>query len=243
LGQTFGLFGGWASHRINGDGFAKGYWATLGAYSRIDRRSGFFEGSFSFGIGEYDLTRNIDLPGFSYDGANGHVHRADPRRAMATAQADTHDISARLASGRDLWRTNGWTIGPRGEVSLSHLTFKRYQETGAGSLNLVSDVYRTTYVEGGIGLFAGKRFRNFTATGKVMGMYGGVSGDDLSGNFQTFGSPYRVSGGYMSTAWVVPEAALAWNLVDGLSISGSYSGRFGERYSENTGSVGVNLHW
>ena len=166
---------------------------------------------------------------------------------QANASTHAHDFSMRVAGGRDLWKANGWRIGPRSELSLSHLAFKRYQETGAQSLNLSVDGYKTTYVEGGAGLFAGKQFRigaeHFVATGKVMGMYGGVAGNDLSGRFLQFCSPYQVTVGHMSTAWVVPEASLAWNITDGIVLSGGYSGRFGKKYSENTGTVGLNLYW
>ena len=128
-------------------------------------------------------------------------------------------------------------------MSLSHLSFNGYREAGADSLNLDVNRYSTTYLEGGLGLFAGKRFRNITATGKVMGMYGGTTGSDFTGRFQTFGSPYQVQVNHLSTAWIVPEATLAWNVSRGLAISGSYIGRFGNRYSENAGSVAVNLYW
>jgi uncharacterized protein with beta-barrel porin domain len=43
--------------------------------------------------------------------------------------------------------------------------------------------------------------------------------------------------------WVAPESTLAWSLSNNVVISGNYAGRFGDRYSKNTGSVGVNLYW
>jgi uncharacterized protein with beta-barrel porin domain len=138
---------------------------------------------------------------------------------------------------------NGWKIGPRGEVSLSYLAFDGYNEYGAQSLNLAVNSYKTTYLEGGAGLFIGKRFKNFIATSKVMGMCGGMMGNNLSGHFLTYGSPYYVNAGHMTTSWVTPEATLAWNLSKGVMVSANYTGRFGNNYSENTGSVGLNLYW
>ena len=132
-------------------------------------------------------------------------------------------------------------------MSLSHLAFNGYKESGADSLNLTVDAYRTTYLEGGLGIFMGKQFKlgggELTATCKVMGMYGGMTGDNFSGRFRTFGSPYQVKAGHMSTAWLAPEATLAWSNSQNLSLTASYSGRFGERYRENAVSFAVKLHW
>jgi len=240
--RTLGFFGGIADQRVRGDGLADGHWANLGVYGRVDRRNFFLEGSLSYGYGDYDLTRYVHIPGAVYDGVDGPiVYGAMTHNAFAMTRA--HDLAMRVATGSNWRKTNGWTVGPRGEMSLSHLAIDGYREFGAGSLNLAVDGYATTYLEGGLGLFVGKQFRNFSATGKVMGMYGGVSGDDLSGRFMNFGSPYRVSAGHDSTAWVAPEASLAWTVSRGMSISGSYSGRFGEKYNENAGSVSLNLYW
>jgi len=165
----------------------------------------------------------------------------------AKASAHVHNFSARAAAGHDLWKIKGWEVGLRGEMSLSYLAFSGYRESGADSLNLDVDGYRTTYLEGGGGFFTGKRFRlgsgYIVATGKMMGMYGRMNGSDFTGRFQTYGSSYRVSPGHISTAWVAPEATLAWNITKGLTISGSYSGRFGKRYIVNAGSVDLNLRW
>ena len=240
--RTLGFFGGIADQRVRGDGLADGHWANLGVYGRVDRRNFFLEGSLSYGYGDYDLTRYVYIPGAVYDGVDGPiVYGAMTHNAFAMTRA--HDLAMRVATGSNWRKTNGWIVGPRGEMSLSHLAIEGYREFGAGSLNLAVDGYTTTYLEGGLGLFVGKQFRNFSATGKVMGMYGGVSGDDLSGRFMSFGSPYRVSAGHLSNAWVTPEATLAWTVSRGMSISGSYAGRFGEKYHENAGSVSLNLYW
>ena len=244
--RTLGLFGSWSDHRVNGDGLAKGDWGTFGAYGRVDRRDSFLEGSMSFGFGEYDMKRYIFIPGWTYGGVDGNIV-LDPMFKTAEASTDTQSFATRLAAGRNLTVINGWTVGARGEFSLSYISFDRYQERGADSLNLSVDDFDTTYLEGGLGLFAGKHFRvgaeRFTAMGKLMGMVGGVAGDDFSGSFVQYGSPYAVTACRMSTAWVVPEASLAWNVSKGLVFSGSYSGRFGEKYSENTGSVAMHLYW
>jgi uncharacterized protein with beta-barrel porin domain len=241
---TYGIFGSYANHRVSGDGLAKGDWATVGVYGRVDRRHRFIEGSISYGYGDYDLTRHVLIPGATFSNVGDLPDIVlDPMSKRAVASTHAHDVSMRLGSGQNWRRHNGWTVGPRSEFSLSHMAFGGYRESGADSLNLSVNGYDTTYLEGGLGLFAGKRFRNVTATGKVMGMYGGTVGDDLSGNFLTFGSPYRVSGGHMNTAWVAPEATLSWQISRNVSISGGYAGRLGERYSEHTGSAAVNVRW
>jgi len=240
--RTLGFFGSWANHRVCGDGLAKGDWVNFGVSGRVDRQQGFLEGSFAYGYGDYDLNRYVFIPGAVLPGYPNPIV-LDPLFKRAEAKTHAHDFSMRVATGRDLGKVNGWKVGPRAEMSLSHLAFGSYQERGADSLNLSVDDYKTTYLEGGAGLFVGRKIRNVVVTGKLMGMYGGAMGDDLSGRFLNYGSPYRVDAGYLSTAWVVPEASLAWNITNGVVLSGSYSGRFGKRYGENTGSVALNLYW
>ena len=240
--RTFGFFGSWANHRVSGDGLAKGDWINFGVSGRVERQQGFLEGSLSYGYGDYDLTRYVFVPGASFFGYPDTI-TLDSMSKRAEAQTHAHDFSMRVAAGRDLWKVNGWKVGPRAEMSLSHLAFGSYRESGADSLNLSVNGYKTTYMEGGAGLFAGRKIRNVVATGKLMGMYGGMMGDDLSGSYVTHGSPYRVDAGHISTIWVVPEASLAWNVRKNVVLSGSYAGRFGDRYCVNTGSVAVNLYW
>jgi uncharacterized protein YhjY with autotransporter beta-barrel domain len=242
--RTLGLFGSWNQHRVSGDGLAKGDWMTFGGYGRIENRLRFIEGSLSYGYGNYDLTRHVTIPGAVFSNVGDLPDIVlEPMYKGANASTQAHDVSMRVGAGRNLWRINGWTVGPRSEMSLSYLAFSGYRESGADSLNLVVNNYNTTYLEGGLGLFMGKQYRHFVATGKIMGMYGGTMGEDMSGSFASHGSAYRVDVDHISTAWVVPEATLAWNVCKGIVVSGSYSGRFGERYSENTGSVAVSLCW
>jgi len=244
---TRGFFGSWANHLVNGDGRAKGDWGTFGGYARVDRRQSFVEGSVTLGFGKYNLNRYVFIPGATFDGVGGPIV-LDPMFRNAQAKTDAFNIAARLAGGRTLGVTsNGWTIGTRAETTLSRLSVDSYHESGAGILNLDVDKYGTTYWEGGLGLAAGKRFRmgteRYTATGKLMGMYGGVMGDDFSGRFTSYGSPFEVKAGHMSSLWLVPEANLAWHIADGVSLSGGYAGRVGNRYTENTGSVALHLSW
>ena len=242
--RTFGLFGGWNHHRVNGDGFAQGDWMTLGGYGRIDHCLRFVEGSLSYGYGNYELTRHVAIPGAIFSNVGDLPDIVlDPMYKSAKASTHAHDFSMRVGAGRNLWRINGWTVGSRSEMSLSHLAFSSYRESGADSLNLVVNSYNTTYLEGGLGLFMGKQCRNLAVIGKILGMYGGMMGDDLSGSFMNNGSAYRIEADHISAAWVASEATLAWSVRNGIVISGSYSGRFGERYCENTGSVAVSLCW
>jgi hypothetical protein len=247
--KSFGLFGSWADHRVAGDGLAKGDWVNVGLYGRVDKRNSFVEGSLAYGYGDYNMTRYVSIPGavFSGVGPDAVPIILDPMFKKADAKTHAHDVSTRVAAGYDLWKVNGWKIGPRSELALSYLSFNRYRESGAQTLSLSVDGYRTTYIEGGVGLFAGKQFRvgaeHFVLTGKVMGMYGGSAGDNLTGKFWTFRSPYSMDAEHMSTGWVVPEATLAWNIRQNIVLSGNYVGRFGEKYNENTGSVVLNIYW
>ncbi len=246
--KTFGIFGSWGNHRITGDGHADGDWGNVGLYGRIDRKRDYLEGSIAYGYGDYDMSRDVFIPGAVFtDNTPGKFIVLDPMFKRANSSTDAQGFSARIGAGRDLWKINGWKIGPRGEMSLSYLSFDGYGESGADSLNLAVDRYDTTYLEGGIGFFAGKQFRmgnqSFVATGKFMGMYGGVMGDDLTGRFSQYGSSFTVDANHTHTAWAAPEATLAWNVRDGVVISASYTGRFGEKYSENAGVVGLNLYW
>lgn len=247
---TYGLFGNWSDHRVSGDGKADGDWGTFGAYGRIDRRRSFVEGSIAGSFGDYDMTRNIVIPGVVFTGNQPGTFVFDWAPDMfeqAKSKFDTQSVSFRLAGGRDLWRANGWIFGPRAEMSMSYLSMDSYTERGADSLNLHVNRYKSTYLEGGFGLFAGKCFvmnkQRFIATGKLMGMAGGTMGGDMYGQFVNNGSAFRVNPNHTTTGWIVPEATLAWNLRDGVVLSGSYAGRFGEKYSENSGSLALSLYW
>lgn len=243
-GRIFGVFGSWARHQVDGDGHGKGDWGHVGLFGRVDRRYGFWEGSIAYGFGDYKIKRNLFVPGID---AGSQTDSLDSLFYRAESSPDTQAFSLRLAGGEDFWVVHGWTVGPRAELSLSYVDLDGTTERGAESLNLYVDRYKTTYLEGGIGLHAAKNFflgrHHFVAMGKIMGMYGGTMGGDLFARFSDQGERIRIHSKHMSSAWCVPEATLAWNPAPGVVISGSYFGRFGEKYDENAGSLSLNLFW
>ncbi|MDR1291464.1 MAG: autotransporter outer membrane beta-barrel domain-containing protein [Planctomycetaceae bacterium] len=241
---TLGIFGNYSNHQLNGDGRAEGEWGNVGVYGRIDNRKSFVETSLAYGFGEYDMTRNIVIPGAVFSGAGPDAPAIvlPAWFKQANSKLRTDAFSLRLAGGRDVRKINGWKIGTRAEFSLAYVNVGAYTETGAQSLNLAMDKYGSTYLEGGVGLFAGKRLRNLMATGKLMGMYGGSSGNNMNGKFAQFGSRFSTNPKSNTTAWIVPETTLSWNLSRNVVFSGSYSGRFGEKYSENTGTIALSLY-
>ncbi|MGL4594842.1 MAG: autotransporter domain-containing protein [Thermoguttaceae bacterium] len=243
-----GLFGNWSNHGISGDGNAKGDWLNVGAYGRVDRKSRFVEGSVAYGHGDYKMTRNVLMPGATFtDSTPGQFIVLNPMFLQMNSKTQTDSFSTRVAGGRDLWKRNGWTIGPRGEMSLSYISLGGYTENGSEALNLTVDQYNTTYLDGGVGLHAGKSFcrgsEMFVVSTKIMAMYGGMAGDDFSGKFVRGGSAFTTTPNHLSTAWAAPEVTLSWKVSEGLVLSGTYAGRFGDRLSENTGSVGFTAYW
>ncbi len=247
--RTFGVFGSYGRQTLDGnDGRAEGDWGTVGMFGRLDRKRGFVEGSVALGFGDVDLNRRVFIPGAIFAGSKpGELVVLDPMRKSTSANTEATGISARLAAGRDSWKINGWKVGPRAEFSLSYLDFDGYEEQGGDSLALGVNAYQTTYLEGGVGLHAGKAFRvnkrSFLASAKLMGMYGGMTGDDLSGKFLGGGSEFTTDADHMSTGWIAPEASLSWQIRKNIYLTGTYAGRFGEDFSDNTGSVALNLFW
>ncbi len=245
---TVGVFGAYGDHLVKGEGRSTGNWGNVGIYGRLDRAKGFLEGSVAYGYGDYDLIRSIYIPGTSFsDNVPGQNINLGEILKFADASTKANGFSTRIAAGRDLWKRKGWRVGPRAEFSLSYLDYDGYDENGAGALNLHVDRYKTTYLEGGIGLHAAKKFvrgsQMFIASGKVLGMYGGTTGDDLSGRFLRGDNAFTADPNHLATGWIAPEATLAWNMRDGVVLSGSYYGRFGHNYSSNAVSAALNLYW
>jgi uncharacterized protein with beta-barrel porin domain len=239
---TLGIFGNYSNHQLSGiDGRGEGDWGNIGLYARIDESNSFVEGSLAYGFGEYDITRNIFIPGANFSNVNGAPIVLHSQFRQAQSKLNTDAFSFRLAKGRDVKKVHGWKIGTRAEFSLAYVSVGAYTETGAQSLNLAMDRNGSTYVEGGFGLFAGKHFRDFTATGKLMGMLG-TSAGNMHGRFAQFGSQFVSNPKSNTTAWIVPETTLSWNLSRNVVLSGSYSGRFGERYCENSGAIALSLY-
>ncbi len=261
LGRSVGLFGNYANHSVDStDGRSKGDWGNIGIYARRERTCSFIEASMSMGFGDYDIHRNIFIPGAIFEDVGGGYIVLDPISARANGQSDAFSFSARLAGGRDLWDLAGWKVGTRAEMSLSCLGFDSYEETGAGALNLNIDNYGSSYWEGGVGLFAGKHFffqtpllkkrqhiqhrmQHLVASGKIMAMAGGMLGGDIDAQFADYGTSFSVDPDNDCDIWLLPEVTLSWNVRPGMVISGSYFGRWGDDITDNAGSLALNLFW
>lgn len=247
---AFGLFGSWADMRVkSSDGKATGDWYNAGLYARYDREDFFLHASTAYDYGKFDSNRSILVPGAIFTSSlPGEFIVLDPFARRAGAEVKTHGVSGRLAAGYDAWKANGWTFGTRVEGGVAHSHMPKYNERGAGALTLRLDRYNTTYGEAGAGLalskiFGGPGGSRFAAAAKVMGMYGGSFGGNITGRFSQYGSRFEFSPERIKTAWLLPEASLTWRVNDRVDLSVAYSGRFGKRYSENAGYLKVGISW
>lgn len=246
--MTVGALGSWADFRASGsDGRASGNWYSAGVYGRLDRDRFFIEASAMYNYGDYDVRRSAFIPGaiFSTPYPNQFILKT-PLDLRANADNTVHGASARLAAGVNIWEGCGWVIGPRAEGAVSYGRVSGYRESGAGVLDLTVDAYDSTYAEGGIGLAAAKGFcgfggRRFVASAKVMGMYGGAFGSDMSGRYNAYGSDFAFKPERESGFWCLPEASLTWAANERVSVTAAYAGRFGKDYMENTGSLTVSV--
>ena len=245
---AFGAFGSWADYRADGgDGVSDGDWYTAGLYGGFSRGGFFLDASAAYNHASYDANRSVFIPGVIF--TTPYPDRLivlDPYDRGASSGKRMNGFSAGLGAGYDFEPGCGWSVGPRVEGSLVHSRVSGYSENGAGARNLSVSAYRRTYAGGGVGVGASKAFaradgRALVASFKLMGMYGSSFGDDLRGSFSNNGSAFRFKPERHSGLWCLPEASLTWKANDRIAVTAAYSGRFGKRYVENSGSLCVSL--
>lgn len=226
-----------------------GDWYTAGLYGRYDRGGIVVEASAAYNHARYTTQRVIDIPGAVFTTPYPGIFITLPSDSRSARSANRmNGFSARLAAGYDFEPRNGWTFGPRVEGSAVYGRVSGYKETGAGILSLTVGRTRQTYGEAGAGLAASRMFTRVNGSAvvaslKVMGMYGGATGNKLNGALAADGGSFSFKPDRRSGLWCLPEASLTWKINDRVNLTAAYAGRFGKRYIENTGSLNISVRF
>ncbi len=116
----------------------------VGPYASWTGEDWYVDASLSFGMGDYDQTRVIRVPGQPVQTARGDY--------------DGDDLSGALTVGRAMQFGNGWRVTPALTLQYATFDFDGYTETGAGVQNLAISDRSQDSLRSRLGVTVSRRF-------------------------------------------------------------------------------------
>ncbi len=166
----------------------------LGPYFSWTGTDWFVDGSFSYGLSDYEQDRTVRLPGQPVQTARGDY--------------DGEDLTGYLAVGRAFQFEGGWRLTPAVSLRYSTFDFDGYTETGAGVQNMVVADRSQDSLQSRLSVTLSRRFTGdrltFVPEVTVGWEHEFEDYDDVEASFGVGGGPFQLDvGGPVENALVL----------------------------------------